>query len=89
MLKMTGVELDDIDMCLAKVKSKAAEKGIKLNGVLLMGGSAGAHLSMLYAYARKETAPLPPVAVCAYCPPVDCSKADFLKTLSVECISGI
>lgn len=70
-------ELDDIDMCLAKVKSKAAEKGIKLNGVLLMGGSAGAHLSMLYAYARKDTAPIKPKAVASYSGPTDFTDDNF------------
>lgn len=70
-------ELDDIDLCLARVKSKATEMGIKLNGVLLMGGSAGAHLSMLYAYARKDTAPITPKAVASYSGPTDLTDDNF------------
>ena len=70
-------ELDDIDLCLARVKAKAAEMGINLNGVLLMGGSAGAHLSMLYAYARKDTAPITPKAVASYSGPTDFTDDNF------------
>ena len=70
-------ELDDIDLCLARVKSKATEMGIKLNGVLLMGGSAGAHLSMLYAYARKNTAPITPKAVASYSGPTDLTDDNY------------
>ncbi len=70
-------ELDDIDMCLARVKDKAAEKGIKLNGVFFTGGSAGAHLSMLYAYARKNTAPITPKAVASYSGPTDLTDDNY------------
>lgn len=70
-------ELDDIDLCLARVKAKAAEKGIKLNGVLLTGGSAGAHLSMLYAYARQDTAPITPKAVASYSGPTDLTDDNY------------
>lgn len=55
--------LDDIDAALAKIKAKGNEVGVNINKVLLTGDSAGAHLSLLYAYARKSTAPIAPVAV--------------------------
>lgn len=70
-------ELEDIDLCLARVKEKAAEKGIALTGVLLTGGSAGAHLSMLYAYARKDTAPIAPKAVASYSGPTDLTDDNY------------
>lgn len=70
-------ELDDIDMCLARVKSKAAEKGIRLTGVLLTGHSAGAHLSMLYAYSRKDTAPITPKAVINNSGPTDLTDESY------------
>lgn len=70
-------ELDDIDMCLERVKSKALDRGITLNGVLLTGGSAGAHLSMLYAYARKDNAPITPKAVASYSGPTDLTDDNY------------
>lgn len=75
-------ELDDISSALEAIKEKCSEYGLNVAKLILSGASAGAHLSLLYAYTKKETAPLSPVAVCAYCPPVDCSKADFLLGIS-------
>ena len=64
-------ELDDIELCLERVKNVAADKGITLNGALLNGGSAGAHLAMLYAYARKDSAPITIKAVISNSGPTD------------------
>ena len=63
--------LDDIDSALKTVKSICAEKGITVDKVMLTGGSAGGHLSLMYAYARVETAPITPVAVVSYSGPTD------------------
>ncbi len=63
--------LDDIDAALSAIKEKAEKKGISINKVLLTGSSAGAHLSMLYAYSRKDTAPVTPAAVVSYSGPTD------------------
>ncbi|MBR4941789.1 MAG: prolyl oligopeptidase family serine peptidase, partial [Clostridia bacterium] len=48
------------------------------------GVSAGAHLSLLYAYTKKDDSPINPVAACVYCPPVSCWKSDFLLGISGE-----
>ena len=77
-------ELDDITMALKTIKSKSAKYGFNLKKLLLSGGSAGSHLTLLYAYTRTEESPIKPVAVCPYCPPVDCSKPDFLMGISGE-----
>ena len=69
--------VDDIDAALATVKAKAAEKGVNLNKVLLTGSSAGGHLSMLYAYSRKATAPITPVAVVSNSGPTDLCDENF------------
>lgn len=69
--------LDDIDAALAKVKSKGAEVGVNINKVLLTGDSAGGHLSLLYAYARKKTAPIAPVAVISNSGPTDLYDDNF------------
>lgn len=68
---------DDIGSALAKIKSVGSEKGININKVLLTGSSAGAHLSMFYAYSRKDTAPITPVAVVSNCGPTDLSDDNF------------
>ncbi len=63
--------LVDIDAALQTIRQTAAEQGININKVLLTGMSAGAHLSMLYAYRCKDTAPIRPAAVFSFCGPTD------------------
>ena len=77
-------ELDDITKALKSIKSECKKHGYNIKKLLLSGGSAGAHLALLYAYTKKEQAPLTPVAACVYCPPVNCSKHDFLIGISGE-----
>ena len=77
-------ELDDITKALETIKRECAQRGYNIEKLILSGGSAGAHLALLYAYTRKEVSPVKPVAVCAYCPPVSCHKADFLLGISGE-----
>lgn len=63
--------LDDIDAALECIRQKGEEHGVIINKVLLTGGSAGGHLSLLYAYTRAETAPIKPVAVISDSGPAD------------------
>ena len=77
-------ELDDITSALKIIKNESEKYGFTLEKLLLSGGSAGAHLALLYAYTRNNEAPIKPVAVCSYCPPVDCAAADFLLGISGE-----
>ncbi len=77
-------ELDDVTLAMKKIKSICAERGYNLNKALLSGGSAGAHLSLMYAYTRAECAPVRPVAVFCHCPPTHCHKADFLLGINGE-----
>lgn len=69
--------LDDIDAALAEIKKKGNEVGVNINKVLLTGDSAGGHLSLLYAYARKDTAPVTPVAVVSNSGPTDLYDDNF------------
>lgn len=71
--------LSDIDQALAKVKSMAETRGIKCTKVMLAGYSAGAHLAMLYAYAKKNTAPIRPAAVVSYSGPTDLSSKALVE----------
>ncbi len=77
-------ELDDITNALDAMKNKCNDFGFKIENIILSGGSAGSHLSLLYAYIRKSEAVVTPVAVCVYCPPVDCAEPDFLMGISGE-----
>ena len=69
--------LDVIDAALAVIRKKGAEVGVNINKVLLTGDSAGGHLSLLYAYARKNTAPITPVAVISNSGPTDLYDDNF------------
>lgn len=72
-----GDELDDITSALSAIKAKGAEYGVNFNKVLLTGISAGGHLSLLYAYTRKDTAPVKPVCVVELCGPSDLNDPFF------------
>ena len=69
--------IDDIDSALAVIRAKGNEVGVNINKVLLTGDSAGAHLSLLYAYSRKDTAPVTPVAVVSNSGPTDLYDNNF------------
>ena len=77
-------ELDDITSAIEELKIKCAEYGFDIEKLILSGGSAGAHLALLYAYTRRDEASVTPVAVGAYCPPVNLAKPDFLMGISGE-----
>ncbi len=77
-------ELDDITSALSTIKEKCEEYGFNIKSTILSGASAGAHLSLLYAYTRKCEAPIIPVAVGAYCPPVNCWAENFLMGIKGE-----
>ena len=77
-------ELDDITSALNAIKGKCEECGFGVKNTILTGASAGAHLSLLYAYTRKCEAPVIPVAVGAFCPPVNCWAENFLMGIKGE-----
>ena len=85
--------LDDIGAALATLRSFAAEKGVTLSRVLLTGVSAGAHLSLLYAYSRADSAPVTPAAVVGYCGPTDLADPNFyngyLSDMPVDTINQL
>lgn len=62
---------DDISAALAAIKAKGAKYGVNFDRVLLTGISAGGHLSLLYAYTKKDTAPIKPACVVELCGPTD------------------
>lgn len=70
--------LDDITDALSAIKMTAAEKGADITKVVLSGSSAGGHLSLLYAYACQDEAPVKPVAAVSYCGPTMLWDDDFI-----------
>lgn len=77
-------ELDDITSAMKKIKETCSQHGYNIDKSVLSGGSAGGHLSVMYAYTRKDEAPVKPVAACVWCPPVNCYSPDFLLGISGE-----
>ena len=65
--------MDDIDAAMECIRAKGEKLGININRSILTGGSAGGHLSLLYAYSRVEGSAIPPVAVMSDCGPTDLS----------------
>ena len=72
--------MDDIDAALVKIKEICAGYGYNLTKVVIGGGSAGAHLSLMYAYSRGDTAPIKPVAAVSYAGPTDLTDLNFYAT---------
>ena len=72
--------LSDITDCLSEISALAAtEESLKINAVLLGGGSAGGHLALMYAYKMHEISPIPPVAVISYAGPTELADENFYK----------
>ena len=63
--------LDDVSGALAAIRETGAACGVSFDRVLLTGISAGGHISLLYAYTRKDAAPITPVCVVELCGPTD------------------
>ena len=76
--------LDDIELALMCVKNTCKEYGIDINKVMLLGGSAGGHLSLMFAYTRGVTSPVKPVAVVSYAGPTNLNDEKFYSTKHVE-----
>lgn len=69
--------MDDIGLAVSFIKQKGAENGVNINRMLLTGGSAGGHLSLLYAYSRKSVSAITPVAVVSDCGPTDLTDDNY------------
>ena len=63
--------LDDVSAALAAIREAGAACGVDFDRVLLTGISAGGHIALLYAYTRKDAAPIRPVCVVELCGPTD------------------
>lgn len=77
--------IKEVDLALAKIKSMSDEYGWKITKAALSGGSAGAHISLMYAYANNA-GKLPVLFVAEQVAPIDLRyKAwEGLKTTTQE-----
>ena len=67
--------LDEIGLCLGRLKEFSDEKGLNITKCATMGYSAGGHISMLYAYTRADEAPIPLVFTASRVGPSDMTPA--------------
>ncbi len=81
--------LDDIELALSCIKAKCLEYNVEINKVLLAGGSAGGHLSLMFAYTRADSSPIMPVAVASYAGPTKLNDNNFYTTQHVEEIKNM
>ena len=69
--------MDDIDAALRAIKAKGKEQGVDIDRVMLTGYSAGAHLSLLYGYSRKDSAPMKIAFVASNSGPTNLADVNF------------
>ncbi|MDR1631036.1 MAG: alpha/beta hydrolase [Oscillospiraceae bacterium] len=81
--------LDDITAAIGAVISHAAARGVTITKVALLGGSAGAHLSLLYAYTRQAECPLNIEFVVSLSGPADFLDEAFYTTPNASWISPL
>ena len=79
----------DVSSALGKMKELAAGQGMQLNKVLLTGSSAGAHMSLLYAYRYASGSPVRPVAVVSFCGPTNLCDPVFIEQNELGNTAGI
>ena len=76
--------LDELDAALLRVQSFALERGITVDKAAPVGYSAGAHLAMLYAYSRAETAPMDIAFVASMAGPAIVSPAVWGEDMAIR-----
>lgn len=85
--------LNDIETCVANIKQTAASKGLNIKKMMVYGFSAGAHLSLMYAYTKAESSPIEPVCVFSKSGPAYLCNDAYMQESSqmpmvLSCISG-
>ena len=85
--------LDDVTSALTKIKSTAAENGIEINKCMIIGDSAGAHITLMYAYTRANEAPIEVACVRGNSTPADLTLHRFAISentmLEISCVTGV
>lgn len=71
--------MQDIALSLNKIKEFATSKNYNIEKAMLVGSSAGGHLSLLYAYKHSNMASIKPVAVANYSGPTDLTDKNYYE----------
>lgn len=74
--------MDDIDSALKAIRIKGNESNININRVMLIGYSAGAHLSLLYGYSHVTSAPMRIACIVSNCGPTNLADSGFYSASS-------
>ena len=80
--------LEDIQAALALIKQKAQENGYTIKCCGLIGYSAGAHLSLLYAYKNRDVSPIPIEYVSSLAGPTDLTDPNFYQNEGLAALLG-
>ncbi|MBQ8210057.1 MAG: alpha/beta hydrolase fold domain-containing protein [Clostridia bacterium] len=72
--------LDDITDALTAISAAGNQVAVTIDKTILYGYSAGAHLSLLYAYSMADVAPIEPVAVVSFAGPTNLSAEEYWTT---------
>lgn len=75
--------MNDITAALQKIKDIGRENGINITKLMLWGGSAGAHLSLLYAYSHRDTSPIRPVCVISGSGPTNLTNQNYITNCNL------
>ena len=72
--------LDDITDALNAIKHAGSQVAVTIDKTIMVGHSAGGHLSLLYSYTRAKEAPIAPAGVVSYAGPTDLSAEEYWTT---------
>ena len=79
-------DLDEIDACIASIKSNLGSVGFDTSKIQLAigGGSSGSHLTMLYSYSRGESSPIPINFIVNVVGPTDIKPAVWKRFIKID-----
>ena len=86
--------LNDIEAATLKIKEYAKEQSISIEKMMTHGFSAGAHLSLMYAYTRQNSSSIKPVCVYSNSGPAYLLNGEYLALssdlgIAISSVSGV
>lgn len=72
--------LDDITDALTAIKNAGEQVAVTLDKTVMVGYSAGAHLSLLYSYSMADVAPIQPVGTVSFAGPTNLAAEEYWTT---------